>query len=76
MVKAIEIYPLPKGISQPDSTTRLGFSIDNLDLLIKDLRSRGIIIISEPTQSEWGYRAIIQDWDGRKIELTETKAMN
>jgi len=36
--------------------------------------SRGVTIILEPSQSDWGYGAIIQDLDGRKIELTETKA--
>jgi len=70
----IEINPLPKNILQPDSTTRLGFSVENLDMLIQDLKSRGITIVTEPSQSEWGYGALIQDLDGRKIEITETKA--
>jgi predicted enzyme related to lactoylglutathione lyase len=70
----IEIYPLPKSILQSDNTTRLGFSIENLDLLIQKLKAQGVTIVSEPFQSEWGYAAVIQDMDGRKIDLTETKA--
>jgi hypothetical protein len=54
----------------------LGLSVKNLDLLIEDVKSRGFTIISEPTENEWGYGDIIQDLDGRKIELTETKATN
>jgi hypothetical protein len=41
---------------------------------MKDVKSRGFTVISEPTESEWDYGAVIQDLDGRKIELTETKA--
>jgi lactoylglutathione lyase len=72
----LEIYPLQRSSPQSDNTTRLGLSVKNLDLLIEDIKSRGFTIISEPTESEWGYGAVIQDLDGRKIELTETKATN
>jgi predicted enzyme related to lactoylglutathione lyase len=67
----LEIYPLPKNMTKPDHTTRLGFVIERLDALISDLKSRGVTIVSEPAVSEWGYVAIVQDLDGRKIELTE-----
>ena len=40
----LEIYPLPKGLPQADSTTRLGFNVENLDLLMKDVKSRGFTI--------------------------------
>ena len=69
----IEIYPLPKSILQPDNSTRLGISVENLDTLIQELKSRDITIISEPLQTEWGYSAVIQDLDGQKIELTEAE---
>lgn len=67
----IEIYPLPKQIPQPDTTTRLGFSVENLDQLIEILKTKETSIVTEPSQTPWGYVAIIQDPDGRKIELTE-----
>ncbi|AYB34073.1 VOC family protein [Chryseolinea soli] len=69
----LEIYPLPKNTTTPDNTTRLGFMVERLDVLIADLKSRGVAIVSEPSVSEWGYGAIVQDLDGRKIELTERR---
>ena len=70
----IEIYPLPKGVLQPDNTTRLGFTVEDLGKLVQNLRNKGIKIVSEPSNTEWGYSAVVQDLDGRKIELTESKA--
>ncbi|SEK75988.1 Glyoxalase/Bleomycin resistance protein/Dioxygenase superfamily protein [Chitinophaga rupis] len=67
----LEIYPLPKGVATPDSTTRLGFVVEQLDILVKELREQGITIVAAPATTEWGYTAIVQDLDGRKIELTE-----
>jgi catechol 2,3-dioxygenase-like lactoylglutathione lyase family enzyme len=70
----IEIYPLPKGILLPDNTTRLGFVVEDLDQLIQILKEKGIKIVSDPAKTEWGYSAVVEDLDGRKIELTESKA--
>jgi len=67
----LEIYPLPKGVSQPDHTTRLGFTVENLDNLIETLQSQGARIVNPPARTEWGYTAVIEDLDGRKIELTQ-----
>jgi len=67
----LEIYPLPKGVTIPDSTTRLGFVVEQLDALIKELEAQGATIVAAPIKTEWGYNAIVQDLDGRKIELTE-----
>jgi predicted enzyme related to lactoylglutathione lyase len=65
----LEIYPLPKSQTVPDITTRLGFTVEKLDELIKILKTNGIKIVSEPIQTEFGYNAIVEDPDGRKIEL-------
>lgn len=67
----IEIYPLPKGVDTPDTTTRLGFTVKNLDAAIYALRQKGATVVSGPTTTEWGYTAIVKDVDGRKIELKE-----
>ncbi|MET3879818.1 VOC family protein [Chitinophaga sp. OAE865] len=67
----LEIYPLPKGTEVADHTTRLGFVVDNLSQTIQTLIDIGVKIISEPAHTEWGYTAVVQDPDGRKIELTE-----
>ncbi|MBC9935004.1 VOC family protein [Chitinophaga qingshengii] len=68
----LEIYPLPSDDVVPDNTTRLGFGVSNLDELIVRLTEQYIIVVTMPVKTEWGYRAVVQDPDGRKIELTET----
>ncbi|QJB32086.1 glyoxalase/bleomycin resistance/extradiol dioxygenase family protein [Chitinophaga oryzae] len=67
----IEIYPLPANALVADNTTRLGFGVTHLDELIARLQQQHMPVVSMPEKSEWGYRAIVQDPDGRKIELTE-----
>lgn len=66
-----EIYPLIKNQKTADNSLRLGFTVDNLDELIINLKKKNVQIISEPKASEWGISAIIKDLDGRKIELKE-----
>ena len=66
-----EIYPLLKSQEKPDKSLRLGFTVGNLDETLTSLREQDVEIIKEPTESEWGYMAIIKDLDGRKIELKE-----
>jgi lactoylglutathione lyase len=67
----IELYPLPKGVTVPDTTTRIGFTVTALDSLIERLRGGEIQIISEPAVTEWGYTAIVKDVDGRTVELVQ-----
>jgi len=66
-----EIYPLPNGINTPDNTTRLGFTISNLDTVLEKLKMHGARVNKEPMITEWGYQAVVEDPDGRKIELKE-----
>lgn len=68
----MEIYPLPANVVMADNSTRLGFGVAHLDTLITRLQQQHMPILTMPGQSEWGYRAVVQDPDGRKIELTET----
>jgi predicted enzyme related to lactoylglutathione lyase len=59
----LEIYPLPDGVSAADTTTRLGFAVENLDATLQAIQAK-------PAQeSEWGRRAVVRDPDGRAIEL-------
>jgi lactoylglutathione lyase len=67
----IEIYPLPKTVQQADTTTRLGFRIENLDVTLQQVREKGGEIVSEAKQTEWGYAAIVKDPDGRSVELMQ-----
>jgi len=66
-----EIYPLLKNQENADNSLRLGFDVDNLDDLILKLRETQVEIIQNPTQTDWGYIAVIKDLDGRKIELKQ-----
>jgi predicted enzyme related to lactoylglutathione lyase len=70
----LEIYPLPKSVSIVDTTTRLGFSVENLDEIFERLKQSGVQVVAEPKGTEWGYSAVVKDPDGRAIELTQKKA--
>jgi lactoylglutathione lyase len=65
-----EIYPLPENESV-NTSIRLGFSIANLDTAINQLKNAGVKIAREPKQTEWGYIGIVEDPDGRKVELKQ-----
>ncbi|MBT31958.1 MAG: glyoxalase/bleomycin resistance/extradiol dioxygenase family protein [Thalassobius sp.] len=75
-----EIYPLPKSIIRAENfntsnnlldQTRLGFTVKNLDILIKQLETTNWEIISTAKEMPWGKVAIVADLDARKVELTE-----
>lgn len=66
-----EIYPLSKPQATADRTLRLGFEVKELDQLIIHLTKVGAKILQNAKASEWGYRAILQDPDGRKVELCD-----
>ncbi len=66
-----EIYPLIKSMNQADNSIRLGFTVKDLTTKIKELENSNWKILSQPVKNEWGFSAIIQDLDGRKIELKE-----
>ncbi len=66
-----EIYPLPKSVAQADATTRLGFRVGALHPVIAALKAAGVPVTTEPQPTEWGYRAVVRDPDGRSVELTQ-----
>jgi len=65
----IEIYPLTKTQTEPDKSLRLGFSLDSFEETIDLLKQQGIIFTSDVEKTEFGIMVIIEDPDGRKIEL-------
>lgn len=65
----LEIYPLAKGQTESDKYLRLGLTLDNFEEVITALKEKEVIFSSEPSQTEFGFMAIISDPDGRKIEL-------
>lgn len=63
-----EIYPLTSGQS-PTVSTRLGFSVESMELLLPRLTDLGATILTAPAHSEWGRRAVVKDLDGHVVEL-------
>ena len=48
-----------------------GFRISNLDQTIATLEQSGAKIISPPKDTPWGRRAVVDDPDGHRVELTQ-----
>jgi len=65
-----EIYPRQ---DEADSTTgaRIGFQMAAVDTIVQRLEEAGAKIISAPKSSLWGRRAVVEDPDGHRVELTE-----
>jgi catechol 2,3-dioxygenase-like lactoylglutathione lyase family enzyme len=65
-----EIYP--RGAGEVTTATRLGFRVADLDAVIKGMLLSGTTpIVTLPALTEWGYRAVVQDPDGHKVELVQ-----
>ncbi|QDU95879.1 VOC family protein [Lignipirellula cremea] len=62
-----EIYP--RGKHPPTTSTRIGFSVDEVDSVVEMLLAVGGTLLSPPTDSEWGRRAVMKDLDGHTVEL-------
>ena len=71
----LEIFP-GEPASPPNrkasGATMVGFSVASVDEVISILKTLGTQIITAPTDSPWGRRAVVVDPDGRGIELTES----
>lgn len=66
----MEIYPLPEG--QPvDSTTRLGFKVNNLQEAVERVEATDGQLVKPPCETAWGLMALVKDSDGRTVELYE-----
>ncbi|TYQ24577.1 bleomycin resistance protein [Pseudanabaena sp. UWO311] len=65
-----EIYPLVTE-AESISTIRLGFQVTSLEAAVSELKKYGASIISAPANSPWGWRAVVSDPDGNRVELTE-----
>ncbi len=65
----LEIYPLTKNQPEADKNLRLGFGIDNFEEKISILKNNSVKFLTEPIETEFGLIAVVEDTDGRKIEL-------
>ncbi|MFN3650970.1 MAG: VOC family protein [Armatimonadota bacterium] len=69
----LELYPLPSGAAAERSDLRLGFAVGDLHATLLRLRRIGTDVRSQPTDTEWGLRAVVSDPDGRSVELYQTE---
>jgi len=65
-----EIYPVTES-STPTISTRVGFAVDDVDLIVRLLGEIGAKIITPASDSQWGRRAVVEDFDGHRVELTK-----
>lgn len=63
----LEIYPLKRSQTAADLSLRLGFEVEDLDEMAAGLAD----VIQAPERSAWGYKAVVTDPEGRRVELTE-----
>lgn len=64
-----EIYPLSQPQSSPDTSTRLGFKVNDLEKTIKAIVEVGGIVQRKITKTDFGILAVVKDFDGRRIEV-------
>ncbi|MGN6544699.1 MAG: VOC family protein [Aureliella sp.] len=62
-----ELYPL--GDHPPTIGTRIGFSVDDVDSIVPLLVEIGAELVSPVSDSQWGRRAVMKDFDGHVVEL-------
>lgn len=65
----LEVYPLADNNTPADSTTRLGFAVEDLDHVVQAVRGAGSRVLAEPKLTTWGLRAVVCDPDDRAVEL-------
>jgi lactoylglutathione lyase len=65
-----EIYP-QKHDEPTSAGTRIGFSVSSLDSILKILVSVNARVVSGPTATSRGRRAVVCDPEGHKVELLE-----
>lgn len=66
-----EIYPLTSSPPKKEHTIRLGFKVQDLKAKMPLIKVSNWKVISDVKMTEWGERAIIQDLDGRTIEISQ-----
>jgi predicted enzyme related to lactoylglutathione lyase len=63
-----EIYP-KKDEMDATKRTRIDFKVEDVDGVVQMLREEKATILTEPTDTEWGRRAVVRDCDGHTVEL-------
>ena len=68
----LEIYPRQE--RNAIAPVRIGFHVASIDKTLDLLRARGAPIIREAKNSPWGRRAVVEDPDGNRVELTSSSS--
>lgn len=68
----LEIYPLTKGQNVADPHLRLGWEVANFEQVMENLEKQNFRILQTPQQTEFGYLSVVEDSDGRKVEIYRT----
>lgn len=73
----MEIFPgeaAPPLARKAGGATMLGFAVASVDEAVAAVRRLRAQILTEPSDSPWGRRAVVLDPDGRSVELSTPKA--
>lgn len=70
-----EIYPLPKNQPLPDTTTRLGFRVHDLEKTIEFILNIGGELKRKFRETEFGTLAVVKDFDGRSVEVYQKEML-
>ena len=62
------------GGNETTIATRLGFSVPSLTNALGQLRGLDATVLVEPSDTEFGRRAVVKDFEGHKVELYEKGA--
>ena len=71
----LEIYPLAKNQIEIDKYQRLGLSVDNFESIIATLKRLNYKFISEPTETDFGFLAVVLNYcmvDNKKFTRRKT----
>jgi predicted enzyme related to lactoylglutathione lyase len=47
----------------------LGFVVEKVADVVQALQTFGTPVVTEPQTTQWGFRAVVRDPDGRAVEL-------
>ena len=65
-----EIYPA-RDAADATTAVRLGFSVRDVEEAVGKLVKAGGRVVAPAKDSPWGRRAVVDDPEGRRVELTE-----
>lgn len=53
---------------------QFGFQVESVDEAVEAAKAIGASVLIEPEEAPWGRRAVVQDPDGRPVELNQAMA--